>query len=128
MSGPGGSGETAASGTCNRCGLVFPTEARTNTRCRRRRHVVNIGRTPKATSAPDDTYDGKKADLGLASPLVVGLALAGGGVWCLRHGWHLRPAEGADPERVRHSRLRCGLGRAVLVGAGVWVVVASMRD
>ncbi|MHB1582995.1 MAG: hypothetical protein ACYCU7_18295 [Acidimicrobiales bacterium] len=42
--------------TCPRCGLAFETEATTNTRCRRCKSVVQIGRGPgKARSTPSVT-------------------------------------------------------------------------
>ncbi len=31
---------------CPRCGLAFESQAKTNTRCRRCRHVVRVGRSP----------------------------------------------------------------------------------
>jgi len=97
--------------TCNRCGLVFPTEARAITRCRRCRHVVNIGHTPRGTTAeselaparPEDVSD-ETADPGSASPLV-------------NSEWRWRPvASGAS-----------GMGGAVLLGVGVWVAVEAVR-
>jgi hypothetical protein len=115
--------------TCNRCGLAFETAARTNTRCWRCRHVVNIGRTPTGIElAPvrSDDPSEQVAEPGLVSPLVVGLALAGGGLWCLWHGWPL-PGADMDSERIRRSRLRWGVDGAVLLVVGAGLVVAATR-
>jgi hypothetical protein len=127
--------------TCPRCGTTFDTAAITNTRCRRCRYVVNIGRQPRSspstvgastpspsapglTSAPasfDDETPG-------GSPVLVGAALTGAGALAIWHGWHLGSAEGQDPEALRRVRLAwCGAGALLLV-LGVALVAVSLRS
>lgn len=75
--------------TCPRCGLDFETRATTNTRCRRCRHVVRVGRSPARAaprqleeSTPDDvTDDEPTADDAFAA--IVGLASVAVGVLVL---------------------------------------------
>jgi hypothetical protein len=49
---------------CPSCGLSFETAATTNTRCRRCRKVVNIGRTPRvpSTNRADHEYQEASGD------------------------------------------------------------------
>ncbi len=117
--------------TCKRCGHNFPTEARTNTRCRRCRTVVNIGRPGGAghprTAASEALYDGPGDPSddrpGFAPAGLVGIGLVGAGGFALWHGLMLRPIEDADPTAVRRTRLVwCCVG-AVLLVTGVVVVV-----
>ncbi len=64
--------------TCPRCGLAFETQATTTTRCRRCRHVVRVGTTPRAASQPiiDTEPQGYGADeAGYALVLVATVAL-----------------------------------------------------
>lgn len=112
--------------TCPACGLTFETQATTNTRCRRCRKVVNIGRSATSAggssdrlpaSAPiDDVPSG-------ASPVLIGTGLVGGGAWALWHGWKAEPS--SEDESTGAGRwLRCLVG-ASLVVLGVWVLTRS---
>jgi hypothetical protein len=73
--------------TCPHCGLVFETRATTNTRCRRCRHVVRVGRSP-ARAAPehleleeaasdDEIAPNPTADEAFAALLTVASVVAG---------------------------------------------------
>jgi hypothetical protein len=118
-------------GLPNRCGLAFETAARTNTRCRRCRHVVNVGRSSRPTTAEPvrEVDDGADELAGPeSSPIVLGVGLAAAGAVCLWHGWRLGGDEAADPQRVRRARVRWCLAGAALAGAGVWVVVVAVRE
>lgn len=67
--------------TCPRCGVAFETRTTTNTRCRRCRYVVRIGRsaTRPASSPVDDTTvdDYPTADEAAASIVVLASVVVG---------------------------------------------------
>lgn len=61
--------------TCPRCGLAFETQATTNTRCRRCRHVVRVGRSP-ARAVPIRLDDATSVDLAADHPTADEAAMA----------------------------------------------------
>ncbi len=70
--------------TCPRCGLAFETRATTNTRCRRCRHVVRVGRSSARPASrqleettPDEVTDELTADEALDVLLTVASVVAG---------------------------------------------------
>lgn len=121
--------------TCPKCGLTFETRAVTNTRCRRCRYVVNIGRRPAAssparrsatpgTSPPqsaserpsESVPEAQEPGTGLA---VVGFGLAGAGAFGLVHGRRME----AGPARTRWLA-----GSVVPLVVGVVLVVVVLRS
>jgi hypothetical protein len=76
--------------TCPGCGFEFETSAVTNTRCRRCRKVVNIGRTRRtqSTNPADDEYEDAPSGAGwVVAALGVAVAL---GYWFWHRGSYLR--------------------------------------
>lgn len=116
--------------TCPRCGLVFETNAVTNTRCRRCRHVVNIGRRSRSVE-PGLSEDDQLSETGQAGSAltgsVIGLGLVAAGAFGLWRGWHL-PTEGEDSETLRRRRRRWLVGSGLVAALGVTVVVVSRRS
>lgn len=112
--------------TCPRCGHQFSTEARTNTRCRQCRTVVNIGRSASASRPLYARSEGNDLDADpptLVGPAAGALALVGAGSWALWQGWTTKlPKDDSEPGRGRWLWYAAG---AALIAFGVWVFVRS---
>lgn len=122
--------------TCKNSHYSFPTEARTNTRCRRCRTVVQVGRSEGRSQITGSR--GGTANEPAGRPVAVtngpvgipvgllGLPLGGAGVAPLWHGFRLEPADGADSEAVKRTRLWWYVIGGVLVAAGAVVVMRAV--
>jgi hypothetical protein len=118
---------------CRRCGHVFETAAKTNTRCRRCRTVVNIGRAAVHRETVVDrralTEVPNRPGMEGASPLVIGAAMSIAGACALWHGLSLRPGQGADEKSVRRSRRRWYvIGAITLCAGGVLVAKCASAE
>jgi DNA-directed RNA polymerase subunit RPC12/RpoP len=112
--------------TCPRCGHTFETAARTNTRCRRCRHVVNVGRSSTVSPSYPETDSTEAYMVGVSLP-VLGLAIAGVGAFALWHGVTLQAPPDADPAAVRRARVLWCAGGGAAVVLGLLLVVRSVR-
>jgi hypothetical protein len=111
--------------TCSGCGLSFETAARTNTRCKRCRKVVNVERQHRHTSGheTDPLESGSGALDGYGpSPYLIGLGVGAAAAVALWHGLTMKPRPGTDPTLFRRSRFRWCVAGAVLVTLGGVIV------
>lgn len=110
--------------TCPACGLTFPTEARTNTRCRRCRKVVSVSRQtgsplPSSSESPVETFDESTT---IPGQVLAGLGLAGAGAVAVCYGWSRRSGSAGKLDGAAWGWCLFG---ACLVAAGLWVLVRS---